>query len=127
MNKGEGKSMAKDYIFGEFYRLVEVVAEHDMEIVETDAGTKCLVTLADLWDGSDVFRGVIYILYPEGELISQADWKTPNTDIPEDLTTMAWQHAPTGTPCVIGHDGLPHIAPGNATRTGWRGLEGRRE
>ncbi|MDD4052017.1 MAG: hypothetical protein PHR28_08990 [candidate division Zixibacteria bacterium] len=52
--------------------------------------------------------GVLVVIYPNGEQITQGDWQLPSVEIPTDLAMMRWQHLPPYPDAVIVcGDGLP--------------------
>ena len=85
-----------------------IAAIHDIYL--RGEGDDCAaIALVDL-DAGDygVFEGVLVVGYPDGEIVTQADWQSPVGAIPWDLRELQWQKG--GRPCVVGDDGLPRDA-----------------
>lgn len=78
-----------------------------MRIVTAESGAVSLVilALADLEDGD--LPGVLMVIYPDGEIITQRDLQSPTHGIPEDLGEIDWP-----SDVVVCGDGLPRYLPG---------------
>ena len=87
---------------------IRVAAIHDIYL-RREGDLRAAVALVDL-DAGDygVFEGVLVVAYPDGEIVTQADWQSPVGAIPWDLRELQWQKG--GRPCVVGDDGLPRDA-----------------
>lgn len=87
---------------------IRVAAIHDIYL-RGEGDLRAAVALVDL-DAGDygVFEGVLVVAYPDGEIVTQADWQSPVGAIPWDLRELQWQKG--GRPCVVGDDGLPRDA-----------------
>jgi len=87
---------------------IRVAAIHDIYL-RGEGDLRAAVALVDL-DAGDygVFEGVLVVAYPDGEIVTQADWQSPVRAIPWDLKELQWQKG--GRPCVVGDDGLPRDA-----------------
>lgn len=87
---------------------IRVAAIHDIYL-RGEGDLRAAVALVDL-DAGDrgTFEGVVLAAYPDGEIVTQADWQSPSRAIPADLRDLQWQKG--GRPCVIGDDGLPRDA-----------------
>lgn len=87
---------------------IRVAAIHDLEL-RGEGDNRAAVALVDL-DAGDrgTFEGVILVAYPDGEIVTLADWQSPVGAIPCDLRDLQWQKG--GRPCVVGDDGLPRDA-----------------
>jgi len=87
---------------------IRVAAIHDLDL-RGEGDLRAAVALVDL-DAGDrgTFEGVVLAAYPDGEIVTQADWQSPVGAIPWDLRELQWQKG--GRPCVVGDDGLPRDA-----------------
>jgi len=87
---------------------IRIAAIHDIYL-RGEGDLRAAVALVDL-DAGDrgTFEGVVLAAYPDGEIVTQADWQSPVGAIPWDLRELQWQKG--GRPCVIGDDGLPRDA-----------------
>ena len=85
-----------------------VVMIHDLEL-RGEGGNRAAVALVDLdVAGHGVFEGVLVVAYPDGEIVTLADWQSPVEAIPSDLRDLQWEIG--GHLCVVGDDGLPRDA-----------------
>jgi hypothetical protein len=87
---------------------IRIAAIHDIYL-RGEGDLRAAVALVDL-DAGDrgTFEGVVLAAYPDGEIVTQADWQSPVGAIPWDLRELQWQKG--GRPCVVGDDGLPRDA-----------------
>ena len=87
---------------------IRIAAIHDIYL-RGEGDLRAAIALVDL-DAGDygVFEGVLVVGYPDGEIVTQADWQSPSRAIPWDLRELQWQKG--GRPCVVGDDGLPRDA-----------------
>lgn len=104
--------LARDLVPGALINVddqeIRVAAIHDIYL-RGEGDLRAAVALVDL-DAGDrgTFEGVVLAAYPDGEIVTQADWQSPSRAIPADLRDLQWQKG--GRPCVIGDDGLPRDA-----------------
>ena len=87
---------------------IRIAAIHDIYL-RGEGDLRAAVALVDL-DAGDrgTFEGVLVVAYPDGEIVTLADWQSPVEAIPSDLRDLQWEIG--GHLCVVGDDGLPRDA-----------------
>lgn len=84
--------------------VIQVSAIRDLRVKTLSEGYVTLA-LVDLDAGN--LPGVLMLIYPDGEILTQRDWQSPVEAIPPDLDEIQW---PINV-AVCG-DGLPRYLPG---------------